>query len=441
VDDNGKPAAPGGLRALARREVTADVLWAAISRPPAAVFVLFAIASYLRQYFYDREYWLDENSLAAALRASAANGFFQPLGGTQLAPPGFVAVERVVVRVLGDERWALRLFPLVGAVAAVLVYSAVARRCLNARAFLIALALYAVSDDLIYFSAELKQYILDVAAGLGCTMLGLTLASGPTTFRRFLAGAAAGAVVVWFSHPAAFVLAGVGTVLFVSALARRAWREAIAVALMSLVWLVSFAGVYRVGMTHLDNRDGMWAFWSFAFPVLPPRTVWDALWPVRRVFYLFVNPLNFETPLGATLSALPAVGFFLVGCVSLARRDRLKFGMLVGPALFALLAAYSRLYPFHGRLVLFLVPSLLILVAEGAECAGRAANRRWVWCAILGSILAFPTVDAVWRLVDPRYHRTFNPHGDLRPESLDPATFPFPRAKATSPGEARAREP
>ena len=44
---------------------------------------------------------------------------------------------------------------------------------------------------------------------------------------------------------------------------------------------------------------------------MPPASVWDASWVVRRFLYLFVNPLNFETPLGVRLSALPALVLFV----------------------------------------------------------------------------------------------------------------------------------
>lgn len=41
--------------------------------------------------------------------------------------------------------------------------------------------------------------------------------------------------------------------------------------------------------------------------------------------------------------------------------------MLTAPFLFTLLASGLHLYPFHGRLILFLVPSMLIFISEGVE--------------------------------------------------------------------------
>jgi hypothetical protein len=169
----------------------------------------------------------------------------------------------------------------------------------------------------------------------------------------------------------------------------------------------------------------MWAFWDFAFPPLPPRSLRDALWPVRRLLYLFVNPLDFHTPLGLHLSALPAFLLFLAGLVSMSRRDPRTLGLLMIPGLLALIAAYMKTYPFHGRLVLFLVPSLLLLIAEGAGVARERIRSRVLWILLLASLLLFPTLRDFYQLIEPHSSRAFTPHGDLRPLSLDPDTFPF----------------
>ena len=289
----------------------------------------------------------------------------------------------------------------------------------------IAVGLFAVSDDLIYFSSELKQYSTDVAAGLVCTLMGMEMSARPATRGRVVALAAAGATIVWFSHPSVFVLAGVGTVLLVSAAAERGWRGALIPSAVGLVWGASFAAVYAISMDQLGHRRDMWGFWEFAFPPMPPASLWDATWVLRRFAYLFVNPLNFETPLGTRLSALPALGLFVAGCLSSGKRDKALFGMLALPVLFVLLASCLRLYPFHGRLVLFLVPSLLLLIAEGAGWFRETFGGGVTWAFLLGTLLLFPSLGAFYHLVEKHDRGDFSPYGDRRPTKLDPYRFPF----------------
>lgn len=418
----GKSVTEGRLRAIAGRELPLGALAAWSLRHAAALLIGFVILADSAQYLSNRPLWMDEVSLRAAIEAIGDRGFLSPLANSQLAPPGFLAVEHAALRALGASPYALRLVPLASAIGAIVLFYAVARRCLTPRGVLIALALYAVSDDLIYFSSELKQYMSDVAAALLCTHMGLVAAAEPSaTVRKSLLFAILGASVVWFSHPSAFVLAGVGITLMAAALARKRWRELLALALTALAWLFSFAVLYRVSMRHLGPSRGMWAFWAFAFP----PAGWNIAWPLQRVGYLFVNPLNFTTPLGPRLSAILPLLLFVAGCVSLGRRAPLRLALLVTPGFVTMGAAYARLYPFHGRLVLFLAPSLLLLIAEGTDRVGSAANRRWVWAALLASLLLFPALSAIVQLPGPRNDRDFNPRGDRRAQRLDPATFPF----------------
>src|SRR5207249_351301 len=114
---------------------------------------------------------------------------------------------------------------------------------------------------------------------------------------RLGALAVVGCTVVWFSHPSAFVLAGVGTVLLASALVAHQWRSAVLLSLVGLLWAASFAAVYVVSLHLLGNRRNMWDFWSFAFPPMSSCSLWNATWLLRRFLYLFVNPLDFLTPL------------------------------------------------------------------------------------------------------------------------------------------------
>ncbi len=95
------------------------------------------------------------------------------------------------------------------------------------------------------------------------------------------------------------------------------------------------------------------------------------------------------------------------------------------PVGFAVAAAALRMYPTHGRLALFLVPFLLVPVAEGAGWLRARGVRGVAWAAVLAALLLSPALDAAYHVAVPRTHDDYNPYGDRRPISLDPARFPF----------------
>ncbi len=418
-------AAAGGSSGLMRRDIRWSAIASLVARHPGGLLLGLGVALRVAQYLAGRSFWMDEMSLAGNIVGKSFAGLFGPLEATQLAPPAFLALEWLAGQLPGAALWKLRLVPLLSGIASLFLFEWFSRRYLGPTAALIALAMFALSDGLIYYSSEVKQYSSDVAVALACGLMGPALATGPATPRRLLGLAAAGAGAVWFSHPALFVLAGVGVAAFATAIARRQRGRAAGLALVGAAWIASFAGVYAVSLRQLGGSDGMWRFWAGAFPPSPDSAGGTLGWAGRKVLYLFVNPLDFATPLGPLVSALPALALFATGCASLGRRDGLGLATLLLPVGFAVAAAALRMYPTHGRLALFLVPFLLVPIAEGAGRVRSRGVRGVAWAAVLASLLLFPALDAAYHVVVPRDRDNFNPYGDRRPVSLDPARFPL----------------
>ncbi len=418
-------AAAGGSSGLMRREIRWSAIAALVARHPGGLLLGLGVALRVAQYLAGRSFWMDEMSLAGNIVGKSFAGLFGPLEATQLAPPGFLALEWLAGQLPGAALWKLRIVPLLSGIASLFLFERFSRRYLGPTAALVALAMFALSDGLIYYSSEIKQYSSDVAVALACALMAPALATGPATPRRLLGLAAAGAAAVWFSHPALFVLAGVGVAAFVPAIARRQWGRAAGLALVGTAWLASFAGVYAVSLGQLGGSRRMWQFWAGVFPPAPGSARGTLGWAGRKVLYLFVNPLDFATPLGTRISAVPALALFAIGCGSLGRRDGEGLAILLLPAGFAVAASGLRMYPTHGRLALFLVPFLLVPIAEGAGWLRSRGVRGVAWASVLAAILLFPALDAAYHVVVPRDRDNFNPYGDRRPVSLDPARFPL----------------
>jgi hypothetical protein len=417
--------AEGGSSGLLGREIRWSAIVASVARHPVGFLLGLGVVLRVAQYLAGRSLWMDEASLADNILGKSFAGLFGPLKNVQLAPPGFLALEWLAAKLPGDIRWTLRLVPLTAGIASLFLFERFSRRYLNPTAAIVALAMFVVSDDLIYYASEVKQYSSDVTIALACGLMGGALADGPATPRRLLGFAAGGAVAVWFSHPALFVLAGVGTVAFVMAIGRREWSRAAGLVLVGAAWLASFGGVYAVSLRQLGGGDGMWRFWAGAFPPAPGSVGGYVAWLVRKTLHLFVNPLNFATPLGPRISALPAVVLFAIGCGSLGRRDAKGLATLLLPVGFAIAASALRMYPTHGRLALFLVPLLLVPIAGGAGWLRARGVRGVAWATVLAALLLFPTLDAAYRVAVPRVRMDLQPYGDRRPISLDPVRFPF----------------
>src|SRR5690606_8442193 len=134
-----------------------DLLW--ISMIALGVFLR------LRQYLANRSLWVDEASLALNIIHRTFAELVQPLDYEQGAPLGFLFIQKFFVLVFGNQEYVLRLFPLIsGIVSTYLIYRIASEYFGKFGIF--ATFLFAISEWMIYYSSELKQYSSDVMIAL-----------------------------------------------------------------------------------------------------------------------------------------------------------------------------------------------------------------------------------------------------------------------------------
>ncbi len=353
----------------------------------------------LWQYLGGASLWLDELALARNVVGRPLPELLgKPLSWSQMAPQGFLLIEKLAASALGPSDGALRLFPLLCGLAALPLFVVVARHFLSGPGLVLGTALFAFSPSLIFYSAEVKQYASDLAVALALAALALELVRRGATARRCLALGLAGAAAVWLSQAAVLVLAGIGVALAGLALARRerppAWRP---LALAFVPWGLSGAAAVLDGLRRLTPATHAFLqhFWRRGFMPMPPRSLGDAVW----LWSVLSSELG-RGGLDWTWRGL-CVLVMLLGWAALwrsggARREASL--VLSAPGGVALAASAAGLYPFEGRLILFLVPAFLIGFAAGADAvrrwaAARAAPGRG-WRAVAGRVaflvLAYP---------------------------------------------------
>ena len=153
-------------------------------REVAPHFALLALGAALRswQYGAGASQWVDELALSRGILGLSWHALLTgPLPFGQIAPPGFVLLERAATATLGASDAVLRLVPLAGSLVALWLFYRLALRLLaGPGAVSLALALFAVQPSLIYFAAQVKPYSTDLAVALALTLLAAGLVAGPS---------------------------------------------------------------------------------------------------------------------------------------------------------------------------------------------------------------------------------------------------------------------
>jgi dolichyl-phosphate-mannose-protein mannosyltransferase len=357
----------------------------------------------------DRCLWIDEAMLALNLVERSPDRLLQPLDWNQGAPAGFLLLTKSAIMLFGTAEWSFRLVPFIASVLGMIGFAWVARRLLPAEAALLAVALYAVSPFLISYAGECKQYASDAALAVGmfAAALGLLLGNGGT--RRWVVLSVVGAMSVWFSHPVAFVLGGIGTALFFQSIVSQDRNRTGACIATIACWLTSFGVCYITCLRQLGNNDFLLDYWAGHFCPLPPTSQGDLMWLADHYFKFLAYPGGLggtEIAIGGIAAALAVIG------VAAMVRDRWPVAVaIIVPGLVALLASGVHLYPFAGRLLLFLVPLMLLAVARGAwdVAAHLQPQRPLAAVVIVGLLLIAPVIESYQSIRHPQRHEQIEP--------------------------------
>lgn len=373
----------------------------------AALLIGMGLVLRLRQYLSGRSLWLDEAMLALNIVERDFWGLLKPLDYDQGAPLGFLLLEKLTISLLGNGELTLRLPSVIAGCLALVFFYLLLRHFLSPAGLLPALALFALSERLIYYTSELKQYIFDTFTLLALLLVFVYLSPSEDQDdlpnRNWIPLLVAGGVAVWFSHPSVFALAGIGLTLLWQN--RRNRRKLTQVGLVIIGWLVSFGGVFLASLNALAANDFLMAYWQDYFMPIPPWS--NPGWMLNTL-------THFLTYFGPSIPGWLALLLLLGGWIALWRL-RPSLAMIFALTLLAAFgAAALGKYPLGGRMLLFAAPIGIGLLGAAFEGLYQALIRlRWgaglAVCALALALLAGTAANALENFGTPRMQENMHP--------------------------------
>lgn len=327
-------------------------------------WLIIAIGFILRldQYLFNRSLWLDEALFVVNVVDRTFLELFEaPLEYTgYIMPPGVLVMAKLFVTLFGNNEFVLRLFPFLCGTISLLLFYKMAKLYVSASAVPLALFFFAISDTLIFYSSEFKQYSSDVMIVIILFLLVAHLRANVLTFAKLLFLTIVGMIAVWFSHSSVFILATIGIYLALPFLLNKQWSKLIKLATVYGIWLFNFAILYFF-FINIDIPLNKWLheFWIIANAFMPSPFSSEGLYWLYRTFFM---ALKYPGGLGNVYLAGYLV---IIGCIVLFANKKETLFLLIFPALIALFASSLQQYAFSGRLLLFLMPILYLIIAEG----------------------------------------------------------------------------
>ena len=339
-----------------------------------ALVALLGIGLRVAQYAADTSLWIDEIGLVRGILDSDLVPLLtQPLPFDQVAPKGFLLIQKLSVLAFGSSDYVLRLLPFLGSIVGLGVFWRLSTLLLSGTGPLVAMLLFATAAPLVAFSGQVKQYSTDVCVALLLTLLAHRLISQRPTTRETWLAAAGGAALLWLSQPAVLVAAGLAVPIALWMRADSPGARLRNIATLIGAWGLSAAMVTGAGLASISpsTRDYLSVYWANGFP---PDSLLEAAridWPWNNIKLLFDSmPAGLAYPWPALYATMAALGLLVLWV-----QQRPAAVLLVSPMLVAIGAAIARQYPFSDRLILYLTPSMILAIGALIAAAHRLVGR------------------------------------------------------------------
>lgn len=332
------------------------------------VLALFVAAFLLRliQWVYNRALWVDESMLALNIVESDYLALLQPLKYFQVAPILFLWTEKFMIGLFGDHEISLRLFPLLCGMASLyLLYRITLEISGSKTAGILLLVLAGFSRQLVFFATETKQYSSDLL--IACMVL-FTLLTTTTWIarRRYFWFLLLGLTAIFLSNISIILISSAAAWIFLQQLKDRKFVYGPWMVIMML--FAAFSTYYYWFIHGHPSSDAMEGFWTDHFLPSNPISISFWKWLVQHFIanYASLSGFNNHTPFVIRLitGSLLAVSA-IYGSYRLIKEDKKGILLLLLPVVIHLAVSALHLYPFNGRLILYLTPGLFIPAAIG----------------------------------------------------------------------------
>jgi len=314
------------------------------------------------QYFQNQSLYLDEANLARNYIEKSFIQLFTNLDYKQYAPPFFSFIEKICLEIGGNTEYALRLFPLLCGIASLFLFYLLCKKFISSKHILYPLILISFSVVFLNYSIAVKQYATDTSVALFLVLTALYVAPQYFNFRKGFIWSILGAFVIWLSMPAIFILAGIFFYYASYFILKKRWKSLQYLIYPFLLWLCSFSFYYFLILRNDISSDHLQNYHAPYMLPFPPTSFDELSLGGSIILNIFV------TAIGHTVLAYVwGISCCIIGFIQIWKDDSSKALLIISPIILCLAASCLNYYSLTGRLILFFVPLILLLIGKGVE--------------------------------------------------------------------------
>jgi len=343
----------------------------------ALVFIIGLILR-LIQFAFHTSMWFDELTCALNVRDRS---FYQLITGSldynQVAPVGFLLLEKLATVIFGINDHAYRFFPFLFSVFSLVLFLKISKQFFKGIPLLCVFTLFACSVSQWFYGGEAKQYAGDVAASLFMVWSGLQLMKPDLkkTVTWFIAGG--GFLIILCSMPAVVIAPLVLSVAFIRLIRKKISVIKQSFFLIACCWaiaclLLTLYAKYVISTTVQDAMSNYWERGFFPLDNIASALTWIP-YTLNKELGFFLTCWMTDTMPGIKYIALALVILSLPGLIYLFNKYKSVTIILFAPLCTAILLAIFKVLPFDTRVAVYATWPLLI-----SGIAGIQALRQWI---------------------------------------------------------------
>jgi hypothetical protein len=330
------------------------------------------------QFFFNRSLWIDEAMLASSIIHRDILGLFNPLEYGQVAPILFLLIQKYLLFIFFKGDIILRILPLLCYLGSVFYVFKLTNLLISSRyTAMLATSLFCLSPYIFYFGSECKQYIPDTFVSIFLTyQIQKYLKNEPG---NYIFIGMMGAVAIFLSNVAIITLSVNGIIIaWFSLFGRR--KKIRSFFVIFFIWAIAFLVYYIYFVHNNPAKVNMVNYWQ-ANGAFMPKNIFS------NEFSLFFESKIIDT---FSINFILRRSLFLFTVLTIIylfyRRNFALLTLFLGPFIIHLVLSLVKIYPFAGRLTLYQLPGLIIIISIGLN---EAVN---FICIKISSIFSFSTL-------------------------------------------------
>lgn len=331
--------------------------------------IVFGIILRLKGLILNPSMWHDECALAWNVRFKSFTELFGILRFMQMGPPMFLVSSKVFINIFGYSEIVYRLVPFISGSASIVLFYFLSKKCFQTKlAIIMALILFSINVPLINYSFEFKPYEIDVFLTILSFLIFINLYKrfGETKVIELILYAAYFVICPWFSIVSVFTVAG-GFLSLIIRNFRTNFKNIFLFLLPVAVSYLIFLKNYVITNYNDSTGKSMLSYWASGFLNRDFSNFLSLI--IENIKYLFY-PAQFVL-LILILIASGVILFFKEKINNFIEVFAYSF-------LFIMIFAYFHIYPFQGRLTLYLMPIIIILIVKSLDYVHYSKKMRSV---------------------------------------------------------------